>query len=94
VPGAPLATAPQTNNQIDLFFINASGVVNVMWVVGVGAWQGPVGLTAPRVASPGSQIAAASQTNNQLDIFFADGNGAVNVMWVVGVGAWQGPVVI
>ena len=45
MPGQPLATARQTDHQIDLFFVDGRGVVNVMWVVDGGAWQGPVGLT-------------------------------------------------
>jgi hypothetical protein len=70
VPGAPIATARQTDNQIDLFFIDGNGVVNVMWVVDVGVWQGPVGLTASGAAPGGAPIVAAPQTSNQIDIFF------------------------
>ena len=68
--------------------------MNVMWVVDVGVWQGPVGLTAPGTASAGAPLATARQTDSQIDLFFVDSNGGVNVMWVVGVGAWQGPLVI
>ena len=38
---APLATARQTDSQIDLFFVDNFGAVNVMWVVDGGVWQGP-----------------------------------------------------
>jgi hypothetical protein len=38
VPNRANLPARQTATQIDLFFVNASGVVNVMWVVGVGVW--------------------------------------------------------
>jgi hypothetical protein len=41
-PGAPLATARQTDQQIDVFFADDNGTVNVMWVVDTGTWQGPV----------------------------------------------------
>ncbi|MCW2795552.1 MAG: hypothetical protein JWM79_1049, partial [Nocardioides sp.] len=41
-PGSPLATARQTPNQIDLFFIDAAGGLDVMWVVDANAWEGPV----------------------------------------------------
>jgi hypothetical protein len=84
-PGQPMATARQTDNQIDVFFVDGNGVVNVMWVVDVGVWQGPVGLTPPGTAVPNSPLATARQTDNQIDIFFVDGRG------VVKVGAWQGP---
>jgi hypothetical protein len=53
---------------MDLFFVDCNGVVNIMWVAGVGVWQGPVGLTASGTGSPGSQIATARQTGDQLDI--------------------------
>jgi hypothetical protein len=65
-------------------------VVNVMWVVDNGAWQGPVGLTPRGTAVPGAPIATARQTEHQIDVFFVDGRGVVNVMWVVDVGVWQG----
>jgi hypothetical protein len=56
-------------------------VVNVMWVVDGGVWQGPVGLTQRGTAVPNSPIATARQTDHQIDLFFVDGNGVVNVMW-------------
>ena len=40
--GAPIVAAPQTGNQIDIFFADGNGAVNVMWVVDVGTWQGPI----------------------------------------------------
>ena len=79
-PGSQIATARQTDQQIDIFFVDGNGAVNVMWVVDAGVWQGPVGLTPPRTAAPGAPIATAGQTDNQIDIFFVDGNGVVNVM--------------
>lgn len=94
MPNSPLATARQTNNQLDLFFANRFGAVNVMWVIDSGTWQGPVGLTPRGTAVAGAPLATARQTDNQLDLFFVDGNGVVNVMWVIDGGAWQGPVII
>ena len=91
-PGQPLATARQTDNQIDVFFVDGNGVINVMWVVDGGGWSGPVGLTPPGTAIPRSWLGTARQTANQIDLFFIDGQGMVNVMWVVDGGAWQGPV--
>ncbi|MDQ1832156.1 M12 family metallopeptidase [Massilia scottii] len=91
--GAPVALHYQVDaNQLDAVFVDGNGVVNVMWVIGAGAWQGPVGLTPPNTAPPGAPVALHHQGGpDQLDAFFVDGNGAVNVMWVVGGGAWQGP---
>lgn len=95
-PGAPIALHHQIDqNQLDAVFVDVNGAINVMWVVGGGAWQGPVALTPPNVAPPGAQIALHHQVNqNQLDALFVDVNGAVNVMWVLGAGAWQGPVAL
>src|SRR5690606_21689664 len=68
------------------------GRINVMWVVGTGVWQGPVGLTPVNTAPPGESIGTLRQTGTQIDIFFVDNQGRINVMWVVGTGIWQGPV--
>ncbi|MDQ1813136.1 hypothetical protein RBA41_07465 [Massilia sp. CCM 9210] len=32
-------------NQLDAVFVDRHGVVSVMWVIGGGAWQGPVGIS-------------------------------------------------
>ena len=72
-------------------FVDNNGVVTVMWVIGGGAWQGPVGST-PR-ACTGAPVALHYQIGpQQLDAVFVDRNGSVNVMWVVDGGTWQGPV--
>jgi len=93
-PGAPVALHHQIGpNQLDAVVVDNNGVVNVMWVVGIGAWQGPVGLTPPNTAPPGAAVALHHQTGpQQLDAMFVGTNGAINVMWVVDAGAWQGPV--
>jgi hypothetical protein len=33
-----IATARQTDNQIDIFFVDSNGAINAMWVVDVGVW--------------------------------------------------------
>ena len=93
-PGAPVTLHHQGGmGQLDALFVDGNGVVNVMWVQGAGAWQGPVGLSAPGTAPPGAPIALEYQASDQqLSAVFVDGNGVVNVMWVQGAGAWQGPV--
>ena len=92
-PGAPVALAHQVdNNQLDALFVGPDGAVNVMWVVGVGTWNGPVPLTGPGAAPVAYPVGLGHQvTGNQLDAVFAGPNGAVNIMWVVGAGTWQGP---
>ncbi|MEC2743791.1 hypothetical protein P9Z56_09770 [Bacillus cereus] len=89
---ANLTTAHQTDEQLDLFFVDKKGRVNVMWVVGTGNWNGPVPLTALNYVPPGANLTTAHQTDEQLDLFFVDSQGRVNVMWVVGTGNWNGPV--
>jgi hypothetical protein len=79
-------------NQLDVLFVGNNGALNVMWVVGGGTWQGPVGITPGGIAPPGAGVAASKQTNEQTDVFFVANNGALQVSWVVGGGTWQGPV--
>ncbi|KYG36567.1 hypothetical protein [Bacillus gaemokensis] len=87
-----LATARQTDDQLDLFAVDKQGRVNVMWVVGTGRWQGPIPLTAPNYVPSDAVLRTAHQTDEQLNLFFVDNQGRVNVMWVVGTGNWQGPI--
>jgi hypothetical protein len=93
-PGAPVALHHQVGpHQLDALFVDRNGVVNVMWVIDGGVWQGPVGLTTPDTAPPGAAVALHHQHSaHQLDALFVDGNGVVNVMWVIDGGTWQGPV--
>ena len=92
-PGAPIALAHQTNSfQLDALFVDAEGAVNVMWVTGEGAWNGPVRLSALGYAIPGTHLALAHQSSMyQLDAVFVDATGAFNVLWVNGERNWQGP---
>jgi hypothetical protein len=44
--GAPVALHHQGGpNQLDAVFVDGNGVVNVMWVIDGGVWQGPVGIS-------------------------------------------------
>jgi hypothetical protein len=80
-------------DQVDVFFVDSAGALNVMWVTGGGAWQGPMRLTGTGFAPPGAGVAVANQAGpNQLDVFVVDNAGAVNVAWVGGFGAWNGPM--
>lgn len=82
-------------NQTDVFVVDETGQLNVFWVVGEGAWNGPVKIGPAGVASAGSFVAASQQFGaNQTDVFLLDKNGQLNVFWVVGEGAWNGPLKI
>src|SRR5262249_34169640 len=95
-PGGYIALAHQSNmNQLDALFVDSTGALCVMWVIGEGAWQGPVRLTAPGFTPAGASLSAAHQTNmRQLDVMLVDNAGSVAVMWVVDEGAWQGPTLL
>jgi len=90
--GGNVATARQSDRQLDAFFIGMDGALYVSWVVDGGIWQGPVRISRPGVAPAGAGIAATKQSANQLDVFFVGRDGALYVSWVVGGGVWQGPL--
>ena len=93
-PGAPLAASQQLGlTQTDVFIVDKSGTLNVFWVDGGGAWQGPGRLGSAGIYAPGAIIAASQQFGlTQTDVFAVARDGAVmNLMWVDGGGAWQGP---
>ncbi|MFG2639476.1 M12 family metallopeptidase, partial [Streptomyces sp. NPDC048370] len=94
VPAAAPGSLTQTDRQIDTFFVDRTGAVNVMWVVGTGAWNGPIALTGPRTVLENAALATARQTDDQIDLFFVGEDGAVKVMWVVGTGAWNKPIAL
>jgi hypothetical protein len=91
--GSPLAVSQQFGlTQTDVFVIDKNGQLNVYWVDGAGAWQGPGKIGPAGLANPGSFLAASQQFGlNQTDVFVIDKNGQLNVFWVDGGGAWQGP---
>jgi uncharacterized membrane protein YccF (DUF307 family) len=82
-------------NQTDVFVVDKNGTLNVMWVVGAGAWNGPAPLGPAGKYSPGAPIAASQQIGlSQTDVFVVDKDGLLDVLWVVNAGAWAGPAVI
>ena len=71
VAGAPLATAHQGSNQLDLFFFDSAGALNVMWVDGysTAGQQTPFGqwtATGPGYGLSGSNLATGIQGGNQI----------------------------
>jgi hypothetical protein len=63
-------------------------------VDGAGAWNGPLGITAPKSAPAGAGLAASNQFGipGQTDVFVVGNGGATQVSWVDGAGAWNGPL--
>ncbi len=94
--GGCLATAAQTSNQLDVFYVGNDGAVYVTWVVGGEHWSDgtpgnppPARITPANFAIPGTCVAAGQQTPVQLDVFVVNKNdGAVYVTWVIGTGIW------
>jgi hypothetical protein len=80
-------------NQTDVFVVDNSGQLNVFWVNGQGAWQGPQRIGNSGVFPPAAPIAVSQQfgADNQTDVFLVDYGGNINVCWVNGTGPWQGP---
>jgi hypothetical protein len=85
---APIAGAPTVSqqfgaNQTDVFAVDSKGQLNVFWVQGEGAWQGPEKIGPAGFAYPNSNVAASQQFGaNQTDVFLVDSTGQLNVFWV------------
>lgn len=99
-PGSAVAASRQfgTDNQTDVFVIDNNGQLNVFWVQGTGAWNGPDKVGPKNVAKPGADIVASQQfgLTNQTDVFVlnqsgTNGPGWPVVYWVDGAGQWNGP---
>jgi subtilase family serine protease len=93
--GAHLAVSNQfgTSNQTDVFVVGSNGAVQVLWVNGGGAWNGPAAISPTGLAPAGAALSASNQfgTSNQTDVFVVGSNGAVQALWIVGGGGWNGP---
>jgi hypothetical protein len=93
VSGAYLAVSQQIGlSQTDVFLADKTGQLNVFWVDGAGAWNGPEKIGPPAHAPSGGFVAASQQFGlTQTDVFLIDNTGQLNVFWVDGAGAWAGP---
>ena len=98
--GAYVAVSQQfgAENQTDVFFIGNNGQLNVCWVQGTGAWNGPQKIGPKGLAAPGSALAASAQFGvvNQSNVYVLNVTGTSapgwpTVFWVEGAGAWNGP---
>jgi hypothetical protein len=94
-PAAYIAASQQfgASQQTDVFLFDNNGQLNVFWVNGAGAWNGPQKIGPAGIANGGSFLAVSQQfgANQQTDVFFLDKNGQLNVFWVNGTSAWGGP---
>ncbi|MGD0105461.1 MAG: hypothetical protein ABSC06_15680 [Rhodopila sp.] len=92
-PGGFLAASQQLGaNQTDVFFVDNNGQLNVFWIDGQGAWNGPEKIGPAGIAQAGTFLAASHQCGaTQTDVFLVDKDGQLNVFWVTGERAWNGP---
>jgi hypothetical protein len=97
-PGAHLAVSRQfgTPNQTDVFVVDNTGTIKVVWVDGAGTWQGPLAISPSGLAPSGAGLTASNQfgTPNQTDVFVADKAGTLRVLWAQNGGTWRGPLAI
>jgi hypothetical protein len=101
-PGAAIAVSQQFGalNQTDVFVVDKNGQLNVFWVEGTGAWNGPQKIGPVGIASSGAFISASRQFGaNQTDVFVINNTGInapgwPTVFWVEGAGQWNGPLAL
>jgi outer membrane protein assembly factor BamB len=96
-PGSALTSSNQFGipNQTDVFRVGDDGSLQVNWVTGGGAWNGPLQIAPPGTAPANAHLAASQQFGlNQTDLFFVAQDGSVQVVWVAGGGTWAGPLQI
>jgi hypothetical protein len=97
--GAALAVSQQfgATNQTDVFLVDKNGQLNVFWVQGTGAWNGPQKIGPAGIAASGAFVGATRQFGAiQTDVFVinktgVNGPGWPTVFWVEGADQWNGP---
>jgi hypothetical protein len=83
------------NSQLEGFFVDNRGAVNVIWKANNGNWNRPAGISPPGMGVPGKSIAAAFYpVNNQLEVVTTGANGSVNLLWKDNNKPWHAPAVI
>ena len=95
-PGAPLAALYYPiNEQLEVFAVDNTGAINVLWKVQNGTWNAPVALTGPGLAPAGASLSGVYYPlNEQLEVFVVDNTGAINVLWKAQNGTWNAPVAL
>jgi len=93
-PAAPIAAVYQPiNEHLEVFVVDATGVLNVVWKAHNGAWNAPFPLTAPNFVEPGASVTAIYYpAYQQLEVFVVDKNGVLTVIWKNRDGPWHAPI--
>jgi hypothetical protein len=98
--GAYVAASNQFGlaDNTDVFAVDVNGNLDVAWVNGGNAWDGPAALTAGGPFPAGAPVAASQQfgvdATGQTDVFVVTARGFLDVMWVEGGNSWKGPSAI
>src|SRR5262249_15032239 len=86
---AVAASTEQAPNQLDVFFVDTRGAVEVTWVLGTGTWNPvPVPITPHGLFPAGANLVPAKQNANLLGVFAVANDGALRVTSVLGGGHW------
>jgi hypothetical protein len=95
-PSAHIAAIFQPlNNTLEVFAVDSTGAVRVVWKAQNGAWQRPFALTPPGSAPPGAPLAVVWQPlNEQLEVFWIDSTGAAREVLKRHNGPWQQPSIV
>jgi hypothetical protein len=64
--------------------------MNVIWIQGIGSWQGPIKISPPNYRPEETHVAMCKQTDDTLTALAVSNEGALNVSFVEGTGLWQG----
>jgi hypothetical protein len=83
------------SNQLEAFFVDLKGAVNIVWKAHDGAWNKPAGLTPSGTGVSGAPIVSAFYPlGNQLEVFTIGADGAVTIVWKANNGAWNKPAAL
>ena len=95
VGGAITAVYQPLNEQLEVFWVSASGKVFDIWKDNNGPWHDPIGLTDDGAAPPNARLSVVWQVQDEhLESFWVGANGAVDLIWKEHNGPWHAPAQI
>ena len=94
--GGSLATVYYPpNEQLEEFYVDYQGQINVVWKAQGGRWRPAAALTGPGFAPQGAPLAAVYQPlNERLEVFVVGVAGAVRGIYKEHNGAWHAPLTL
>jgi hypothetical protein len=80
------------NHQLEVFFVDEAGALNLVWKAQNGNWRFASELSGHEFAPPGCSVAAVYYPpNDQLEVFVVDRTGTLFVVWKAQNGFWHEP---